>query len=104
LRFLNPSSGILLLLVSVVALLATGDPRFGTPASGQPRPNIIFVLTDDQYPGTLSSMPALNDNVIRRGVEFTNMTAAYPLCCPNRATMLRGQYAHNTQILSNDLP
>src|SRR5829696_2489286 len=103
-RFLNAPRAILLLLVSVMAMFATGDPRLGTPASGQTRPNIIFILTDDQYPGTISSMPALNNNIISRGVQFTNMTGAYALCRPKRAAMLRGQYAHNTRILSNDLP
>jgi arylsulfatase A-like enzyme len=101
---LSVPRAILLLMVTAMVMLATGDPRLATPARGQTKPNIIFVLTDDQFAGTLSSMPALNSNVTSRGVVFDNMTAGYPLCCPNRAVMLRGQYAHNTHIYSNDAP
>ncbi len=68
------------------------------------KPNIIFVLTDDQFTDTLNAMPALQNNLVSQGVEFSNMTSTYPLCCPGRATILRGQYPHNTQIYSNDPP
>jgi arylsulfatase A-like enzyme len=68
------------------------------------RPNIIFVLTDDQFPGTEDAMPALRSNVTSQGVKFTDMTSTFPLCCPGRATILRGQYAHNTEIYGNELP
>jgi N-acetylglucosamine-6-sulfatase len=49
-------------------------------------------------------MPALQGNLVSQGVEFTNMTSTFPLCCPGRATILRGQYAHNTGIYGNELP
>jgi arylsulfatase A-like enzyme len=32
------------------------------------------------------------------------MTSTFPLCCPGRATIQRGQYAHNTEIYGNSLP
>ena len=73
-------------------------------AQGQTKPNIVFVLTDDQFPGSENAMPALNKNIISRGVEFNNMTSTYPLCCPGRATILRGQYPHNTRIFGNAVP
>ena len=68
------------------------------------KPNIIFVLTDDQFPGTENKMPFLNTNITNEGVKFTNMVSTFPLCCPARATIQRGQYPHNTQILGNALP
>ena len=70
----------------------------------KPKPNIILVLTDDQFPGTESKMPALKRNVTDKGVKFTNMTSTFPLCCPGRATLHRGQYAHNTKIYGNSRP
>jgi N-acetylglucosamine-6-sulfatase len=91
-----------MLLASVVALVtAIGSLRAGATAE---RPNIIFVLTDDQFPGTEDAMPALQNNLVSQGVEFTDMTSTFPLCCPARATILRGQYPHNTQIFGNSLP
>ncbi len=90
------------LLASVVVLVtAIGSLRAGTAAE---RPNIIFVLTDDQFPGTEDAMPALQNNLVSQGVEFTDITSTFPLCCPARATILRGQYPHNTQIFGNSLP
>jgi N-acetylglucosamine-6-sulfatase len=68
------------------------------------KPNIVFVLTDDQYPGTENAMPSLRNNITTKGLKFANMTSTFPLCCPGRATILRGQYAHNTRILSNAPP
>ncbi|HET7269659.1 MAG TPA: sulfatase-like hydrolase/transferase, partial [Rubrobacter sp.] len=76
----------------------------GMEAQGQAKPNIVFVLTDDQFPGTENRMPALKHNVTNKGVKFTNMISTFPLCCPGRATIQRGQYAHNTHITSNSLP
>ena len=68
------------------------------------QPNIIFVLTDDQFPGTENEMPNLKSNVTNEGVKLTNTVSTFPLCCPARATIQRGQYPHNTQILGNSLP
>ena len=68
------------------------------------KPNIIFVLTDDQSADTLNAMPALQNDLVSQGVQFTNMISTYPLCCPGRATILRGQYPHNTRVFTNDLP
>jgi N-acetylglucosamine-6-sulfatase len=90
------------LLASVVVLVtAIGSVR---PVAALERPNIIFVLTDDQFPGTEDAMPALKNDITSEGVEFANMTSTFPLCCPSRATILRGQYPHNTQIFGNSLP
>jgi N-acetylglucosamine-6-sulfatase len=36
------------------------------------------------------------------GTTFENAYVTDPLCCPSRATILRGQYPHNHTILSND--
>jgi arylsulfatase A-like enzyme len=99
---LSVSLATALLLASVVVLLtAIGSMKAGAAAT---KPNIIFVLTDDQFPGTENAMPALKKNITSQGVKFTNMTSTYPLCCPGRATILRGQYAHNTHIYGNSLP
>jgi N-acetylglucosamine-6-sulfatase len=76
----------------------------GMEAQGQTKPNIVFVLTDDQFPGSENAMPQLKGDVTSEGVKFTNMTSTFPLCCPARATIQRGQYAHNTKMYGNSLP
>jgi N-acetylglucosamine-6-sulfatase len=97
---LSVSLATALLLASVVVLLTA----IGSMKAAATKPNIIFVLTDDQFPGTENEMPALKNNITSQGVKFTNMTSTFPLCCPARATILRGQYAHNTHIYGNSSP
>ena len=91
---------------ATAALVSVGDGGLNGGVSAQTAvsPNIVFVLTDDQFPGTENKMPELKNNVIDQGVKFTNMTSTFPLCCPSRATIQRGQYAHNTHIYGNSLP
>src|SRR5215213_7185353 len=100
---------LLLALVVLAVLFASGAALLSlevgeVSAQAGPKPNIIFVLTDDQFPGSENEMTALKSNVIDQGVKFTNMTSTFPLCCPGRATIQRGQYAHNTQIYGNSPP
>lgn len=46
-------------------------------------------------------MPKTNQLIGEQGATFTNYFITTPICCPSRASMLRGQYAHNTDILEN---
>jgi N-acetylglucosamine-6-sulfatase len=68
------------------------------------KPNILFVLTDDMRASDLSYMPETTKLLAGGGVKFTRAFVTNSLCCPSRATILRGQYAHNHQILSNRMP
>ncbi len=90
------------LLAGLVLVAVLGvDASLGQTEEAQRRPNIVFVLTDDQMPGTENRMPALQSNLVEKGTKFTNMTSTFPLCCPGRATLLRGQYPHSTKIYGN---
>ena len=68
------------------------------------RPNILVILTDDQ---TEESMRVMEKTLLLLGEEgttFRNSFVSYPLCCPSRATLLTGQYAHNHQVMGNRAP
>jgi N-acetylglucosamine-6-sulfatase len=72
-------------------------------------PNVILILTDDLAvndlnPRALRHMPNLESLLIDKGTTFDNAFVTNSLCCPSRATILRGQYTHNHEILSNDPP
>jgi len=69
-----------------------------------PRPNIILILTDDQPYHTVQYMPTVRDILMRQGVNFENGYVTTPLCCPSRASILSGQYAHNHQVYTNRMP
>jgi len=64
-------------------------------AQAAARPNIIFILTDDQTAKDLAHMPTVRENLTGKGTKFTNALVTTALCCPSRASILRGQYAHN---------
>src|SRR5918993_640294 len=72
-------------------------------------PNVILILTDDLVvddlnQDTLQHMPNIKSLLIEKGTTFENAFVTNSLCCPSRATILRGQYTHNHEILSNDPP
>ena len=96
-----------LLLVSCISSAQGQQPP--EPEREEPeRPNVILILTDDLAyddlnPQALKSLPNIR-SLIDDGTTFENSFVTNSLCCPSRATALRGQYAHNTQILSNEPP
>jgi arylsulfatase A-like enzyme len=78
------------------------------PAAGQvtpepERPNIVFILTDDQRWDTIRGvMPIVESELLARGIEFENAFATNPLCCPSRASILTGLYAHSHGVWDNE--
>jgi N-acetylglucosamine-6-sulfatase len=68
------------------------------------KPNIVLIVSDDEDVASHAFMPKTRALIEEQGVAFENFFVTYPLCCPSRASILRGQYAHNTQILGNELP
>lgn len=72
---------------------------FATKNVAADRPNIIFLLTDDQrwdtlgcYGNKLIHTPNL-DALAHRGVTFDRAFVTSAICAPNRACILTGQYA-----------
>ncbi len=62
------------------------------------RPNILFILTDDQKWNTLGCMGDTNiltphiDRLARQGVLFQNHFVTTSICCCSRASIFTGQY------------
>ncbi|KAI1633593.1 arylsulfatase [Biscogniauxia mediterranea] len=69
-------------------------------ARAQNRPNIVFIMTDDQDRrlGSTDYQSALQRELVAKGTEFTNHYTNQALCCPSRSTLLRGQTVHNTNL------
>ena len=68
------------------------------------RPNIIFILTDDLDARELVMMQRVQLDLVYEGVSYANYFVTNSLCCPSRASILRGQYVHNHGIWYNTLP
>src|ERR671910_1280482 len=97
----------LLLLVGCFALAGCLSPTKEDKKEPKP-PNVVLILTDDLAfddvnPATLKHMPNLRA-LMDKGTTFENAFVTNSLCCPSRATILRGQYTHNHQILANEPP
>ena len=70
------------------------------------RPNILFLLADDldSELGTINYMPNLQKLLVAQGLTVEDYFISHPLCCPARATFLRGQFTHNHKVYRNDQP
>ncbi|MFJ3666365.1 sulfatase [Streptomyces sp. NPDC090106] len=68
------------------------------------RPNILFVLTDDQPKDTDWALPQTLDWLAGHGTTFGRAHANTPLCAPSRASIMSGRYAHNHGVLDTRHP
>jgi len=90
-------------LIAAVACFGklTGGNNAALAGEAGERPNILFILTDDAVSSLLPQMPQIEKRMVRKGTIFPNAFAPFATCCPSRATILRGQYPHNTGVISN---
>ncbi|KAG0645633.1 Arylsulfatase [Hyphodiscus hymeniophilus] len=64
------------------------------------RPNIVFILTDDQdlHMDSLDYMPLLKKHIIDHGTFYKSHYCSTAICCPSRVTLWTGRNAHNTNV------
>jgi arylsulfatase A-like enzyme len=84
-----------ILLLTCLMVSAHGQTATGEAST---RPNIIFLLTDDQRAGTFSvdGHPIIQtpniDRLAAGGIRFTNAFVVEPTCMPSRASYFTGMY------------
>lgn len=102
--------GRLVALAALSALAAcslAAEPNGQPAAAGSqdpgepPRPNILVVVTDDMRVDGLQAMPFTVEWLMDNGRSYPNAFATTPLCCPSRASIFTGLYAHNHGVLKN---
>jgi N-acetylglucosamine-6-sulfatase len=93
-------------VVAVVPVIAggAGPASPGNAVAAQLQPNIVFVFVDDGRVDELAVMPRVRQRIASAGASLTDFYAPFPLCCPARATLLTGEYAHNHRVLGNAAP
>lgn len=90
--------------------LLLGMTLIPAAAAAQEKPNIIYIMTDQQCAGAMSCAgnPDLNtpnmDMLARRGVRFTNAYCAMPLSGPSRAAMFTGYMPSQSGMIENEMP
>jgi N-acetylglucosamine-6-sulfatase len=92
--------------MAIVRVVLSGDVLLKenqqVEAQTTSRPNIVFVMTDDLDERSMEDLDGLSQLMGgTNGTTFENAYVTDPLCCPSRATILRGQYPHNHDILGN---
>ena len=71
-----------------------------SPAAGDDRPNILFIMSDDHaahaigaYGSRVNATPNI-DRLAREGMRLDDVFVTNSICTPSRATILTGQYSH----------
>lgn len=74
------------------------------------RPNVLFIMTDEQRKDTLGCYgnakaitPAI-DGLAARGVRFESCYATQPVCSPCRSSMVTGLFPNATGVVENLIP
>jgi arylsulfatase A-like enzyme len=86
---------------AAVAMVVFAPAALGAPSPGG-RPNVLFIVTDDQRIETLDVMPKTKRLFQDQGTYFPNAFATTPLCCPARASIFTGRYVHNHGVKLNN--
>ena len=81
------------MLLALVCAACTGS----APAPKREQPNVLIVVSDDERIESEAGRPFVH-NWFKGGTTFTRAFATTPQCCPSRASILTGQYAHNHDI------
>ncbi len=96
-------AGAGLLAAALAASLLVFAP-WSSAASSDERPNVVLIVTDDQTLQEMSGLPQTRGLVGGAGVTFSRFYVSYPLCCPSRASLLTGRYAHDHGVHGNTPP
>jgi N-acetylglucosamine-6-sulfatase len=93
------------LLLPLALILAAMHSSLGVHRAAA-RPNIVFILTDDQdlLLRSMDFMPQTRALIAQKGMTFQQDFVPLSLCCPSRSTILTGLYPHNHKIYNNRAP
>ena len=96
-------------VVVAVAVILLARPTAGRADEARSRPNVLIIITDQLRAQALGCMgnPDVKtphiDRLAAEGILFRQTFANSPVCCPGRAVLLTGRYAHKNGVVVNDL-
>lgn len=79
-------------------------------AVGKARPNVLFLMTDQQHIDTIAAAGCGHvhtpnmDRLVKAGTRFDTSYSTNPVCSPARSSMLTGRPSSETGVFKNDLP
>jgi N-acetylglucosamine-6-sulfatase len=104
LAFITALAGASLALGACSSSTATApDPKTTATGGRDGRPNVVVIQADDQTVAqfTRRVMPNTFKLLVDHGTTFKDYIATTALCCPSRASLITGQYAHNHGVFAN---
>jgi arylsulfatase A-like enzyme len=61
-------------------------------------PNVLIIVTDDQRADSMEALPLTSKWFVDQGRWYPNAFATTPVCCPSRASIFSGRFAHNHDV------
>lgn len=95
---------------ALTGALTLGGPRPLAAETPGSKPNILFIMTDQQRFDTIAALGNEHiytpnfDRLVRRGVSFTRAYSSCPVCVPARWTIRTGCEPPTTGSYSNGMP
>ena len=94
-------------LILALALLPSLPSALAGPSAAHPRarairepaadrPNVVLVVADDLDVAAAGHMPNVAALLRDQGTAFANAFVTTPVCCPSRASILRGRTSTTT--------
>jgi len=91
--------------IYLLVIAVTGCLFFSRPLFSQTRPNVVIILADDLddiiTPQFFPEVLPVVDSMKKAGFDFNNSFVPMSICCPSRAGLLSGQYAHKNGVYRN---
>ena len=98
---------IILFTIAVLLSVSLATLPAADSTTPQTKPNILFLITDQQSVGALSCAgnPYVKtpnfDRLAARGTRFEKSYCTYPLCCPSRGSLFTSRMPHELGIYGN---
>jgi arylsulfatase A-like enzyme len=103
-ELISAVAGVLLAVAAVAGCTspAATHPKPPAPSAthDRPRPNFVFVLTDDLSWNLISHMPHLLA-LEQAGTTMSRYYVVDSLCCPSRSAIFTGEYPHDDGVFTN---
>lgn len=94
-------------LVSVVCAFLSAPICFAADSAPTKRPNVLYVVADMERAYSMGCYGDKNaktptfDKFAGEGLRMDACISTTPVCCPYRASLMSGQYAHHNGMMSN---
>jgi hypothetical protein len=88
-------------LTTSFAAAGAHDNQFPIKADkNDKRPNIVFIITDDQdiHMQSLDYVPLIQKHLLDEGTFYSRHYCTVAVCCPSRVNLWTGLAAHNSNV------